>query len=203
IVKVGQELTAFFKTDPTATPWFLRKDTPGMAPTVTASASPTSGSTGTVVHFRASGTAASGNTIASYVWTFDDGDFAFGATPTRTFFALGTYNVHLSVIDNLGNVTTTTLTITISGGTGSAIVSTAPAAASVTGSTISAATALVSDLVQTPSAAPTADGLQLAAANLSGGTSSQAPQSVGVSVANPGQQSATDRRDDFGTVVIP
>ena len=163
-------------------------DTPGMAPTVTASANHTSGVSGTVVQFNASGTAMRGNSIANYVWTFDDGDFAYGATPTKTFYALGTYTVHLSVIDNLGNVTTTTLTITISGGTGSAVVMAAAEATPVPNSTTSAAPAPVADLVQIPRAAPTTDGFHLAApANWSAGGSNPVQQPVGLSAPNAGQ----------------
>jgi hypothetical protein len=183
IAKVGQMLLAFFKTDPTATPWFLRKDTAGMAPTVTASANHTSGSTGTVVQFNASGIAAHGDTIVSYVWTFDDGDFAYGATPSKTFYALGTYYVHLSVIDNMGNVTTQTLKITISGGNGSAI-STAVAAAAPASS--AAATAPVSDLVRIPSIGSTTDGFQMAApTNWSASASFTQQTSVAAAPASP------------------
>jgi hypothetical protein len=188
VAKVGEELMAFFKTDPTATPWFLRKDTPGMAPTVTASANHTSGISGTVVQFNASGTAIRGNSIANYVWTFDDGDFAYGATPTKTFYALGTYTVHLSVIDNLGNVTTTTLTITITGGTGSAVVTAAADATPVISPTTSAPPAPVADLVQIPRAAPTTDGFHLAAPpNWSVGSSNPVQQPIALPAPNAGQ----------------
>jgi PKD repeat protein len=118
IAKVGQMLLAFFKTDPTSAPWFLHAPTSGAAPTVTVSADHTSGASGLVVDFSASALAAGGSQIAQYAWTFDDGDFAFGATPTKTFYAFGTYVVHLTVSDSAGNATLTTFTITISGGSG-------------------------------------------------------------------------------------
>jgi PKD repeat protein len=172
ISKVGQMLLAFFKTDPTATPWFLCKDTAGMAPTVTASANHTSGSTGMVVQFNASGIAAHGDTIASYVWTFDDGDFAYGATPTKTFYALGTYLVHLTVTDNLGNVTTQSLKITISGGNGSAIRTAVAAATPVAGGTAPGTIAPAADLVRTLGTVSTSDGFRMAApTNWSAGSS--------------------------------
>jgi PKD repeat protein len=118
ITKIGQMLLAFFKTDPTATPWFLRLATSGAAPTVTLSANHTSGASGLVVQFTASARAAGGGSISQYAWTFDDGDFAFGATPTKIFNVPGIYVVHLAVSDSAGNVTLKSITITISGGTG-------------------------------------------------------------------------------------
>src|SRR5262249_25776804 len=118
VKKVADMLLAFFKTDPTTTPWFLRPATAGQAPTITATGSKASGASGVSVNFTVTATPSSGHTIAQYVWTFDDGDFAFGATPSKIFYALGTYHVHLAVSDNLGNVTLKTITITISGGSG-------------------------------------------------------------------------------------
>jgi PKD repeat protein len=111
-------LLAFFKTDPTTTPWFLRPATSGAAPTVTLSANHTSGASGLVVQFTASARAAGSNSISQYAWTFDDGDFAFGATPTKIFYVPGIYVVHLAVSDSAGNVTLKSIIITISGGTG-------------------------------------------------------------------------------------
>jgi hypothetical protein len=118
ITKIGKMLLAFFKTDPTTTPWFLRPPTSGAAPTVTLSANHTTGASGLVVQFSASARAAGGNSISQYAWTFDDGDFAFGATPTKIFYVPGIYVVHLAVSDSAGNVTLKSITITISGGTG-------------------------------------------------------------------------------------
>jgi PKD repeat protein len=118
ITKIGQMLLAFFKTDPTSTPWFLRAASSSLLATVTLSADHVSGGAGLVVHFSASAIAVRGNTISQYAWTFDDGDFAFGATPTKTFDVPGTYIVHLAVSDSAGNVTLKTITITIGGGGG-------------------------------------------------------------------------------------
>lgn len=118
--KVADMLLAFFKTDPTATPWFLRSTPAGAGPTVSASADRTSGNSGLVVHFSASATATSAASIAQYAWTYDDGDFAYGTNPTKTFYAPGTYHVHLAVTDTLGNVTLNTIAITVNGKKGSA-----------------------------------------------------------------------------------
>lgn len=110
--KVAHELLAFFKTHPTATPWFLRSAVTGQPPTVSATANPTSGVVPLTVNFSASATDQDG-TIAQYVWTFDDGDFSFAQNPTKSFPAPGFYNVRLTVTDNSGNTVTKTLPITV------------------------------------------------------------------------------------------
>src|SRR5262249_17587953 len=77
--KVARMLLAFFKPDPATTTWFLRPAASGRAPTVTVTACQTSGASGITVHFTATATPVSGHTVAQYAWTYDDGDFAFGA----------------------------------------------------------------------------------------------------------------------------
>jgi PKD repeat protein len=114
--KVADQLLAFFKTDPTATGWYLKPTPAGQGPTVIASANVTSGASGLTVNFTASATAVTGS-ISQYVWTFDDGDFSYNQNPTKTFYGPGTYHVHLNVFDSSGNWTETTLPITISSGT--------------------------------------------------------------------------------------
>jgi PKD repeat protein len=110
------QLLAFFETDPTATPWFLRTTADGQAPSVTASASATSINSGQSVRFTASATDPNPDgRIIRYFWTFDDGDFAIQQNPSKIFYAPGTYQVHLTVEDNLGNTTLRTLTIVVAG----------------------------------------------------------------------------------------
>jgi PKD repeat protein len=107
---------AFFKTDSTAASWFLKPTPSGQAPTVTASASVTSGAPGLTVQFNASATDPNpGATITQYAWTYDDGDFSFNQNPTKTFDVAGTYNVHLTVTDSLGFTAQSEITITIAG----------------------------------------------------------------------------------------
>jgi hypothetical protein len=112
ITKVGSELETFSKTDPSATPWFLKPTPAGQGPVVTAAASVTSGAPGLSVNFTASATD-SGARITQYAWTYDDGDFSLSQNPTKIFNVPGTYTVHLTVSDSLGRSTQTTLTITI------------------------------------------------------------------------------------------
>lgn len=111
--KVADQLLAFFKTDPTATPWFLRSTAVGNPPNVrTPAADVTEGFAPLTVHFSAGAFDVDGQ-IREYVWTFDDGTFAYGQDPTKTFRVPGTYHVHLSVIDNSGNAVRRTLEIDV------------------------------------------------------------------------------------------
>src|SRR5262249_62045833 len=64
--KVANGLQAFFKTDPTAPPWFLARTPAGQGPIITDSASATSGPPGLAVQFRASATDPRGGTITPH-----------------------------------------------------------------------------------------------------------------------------------------
>ena len=112
VPKVANQLLAFFKTDPTATPWFLKKTVTGQPPTVTAGASVSSGAAPLRVNFTARASDPDG-TIAAYQWTFDDGTFSTAQNPAKTFPAPGNYLVHLTVTDNSGNTTLRTLPVSV------------------------------------------------------------------------------------------
>lgn len=113
-VKVADQLVAFFKTDPTATPWFLKSTVTGQAPTITAATpTPDRGAAPLAVSFSASAQDADG-TIAQYAWTFDDGTFSLQQNPAKTFPAPGFYHVHLTVTDNSGNTAKATRTVAVS-----------------------------------------------------------------------------------------
>jgi PKD repeat protein len=109
VPKVADQLLAFFKTDPTATPWFLKTVT-GQPPMVTAGASVSSGAAPLRANFTASASDPDG-TIIAYQWTFDDGTFSIAQNPEKTFPAPGNYSVHVTVTDNSGNTTLRTLPI--------------------------------------------------------------------------------------------
>src|SRR6185369_7706644 len=96
VLKVSDQLLSVFKTDPTAAPWFLRAAVVGQPPTANPIADMTSGLAPLTVHFNAQAQDADG-TIRETAWTFDDGTYAKGATPTKTFMNPGTYTVHLAV----------------------------------------------------------------------------------------------------------
>jgi len=112
VSKVGVELLAFFKTDATTTPWFLRSAVIGKPPTVTANASVTQGNAPLSVNFTASATDPDGS-IASYQWTFDDGTFSIAQNPTKNFPSPGNYDARLTVTDNSGNTVQRTMPITV------------------------------------------------------------------------------------------
>ena len=62
--------------------------------------------------FNAGGSSDPDGTIANYAWTFGDGTTGSGVTPSRTYAAVGTYTVTLSVTDNRGATSTQTRTVT-------------------------------------------------------------------------------------------
>jgi hypothetical protein len=111
-VKVAEELTAFFKTDPTATPWFLTPDVIGAPPTCAPTAAPASGDPPLAVTFTPN-SADSDGTVVAHVWTFDDGGFSYAPSPAKTFLVPGTYQVHLTVIDDDANPSTCTVPVSV------------------------------------------------------------------------------------------
>jgi PKD repeat protein len=113
--KVTNELLAFFKTHPTATPWFLRSTIIGQPPIASATAMPTNGLAPLAVNFSGTASDPSG-TITQYAWTYDDGDFSFAQNPTKTFSAPGSYNARLTVEDNSGNSVLKVVPITVTNG---------------------------------------------------------------------------------------
>lgn len=108
--KVGTQLLAFFKTDVTATPWFLRKTVVGQPPASAPSASVSSGAAPLTVHFTANASDPDG-TIREHLWTFEDGTFSTNANPTKLFNLPGVYRARVTVMDNDGNTTARSVTI--------------------------------------------------------------------------------------------
>jgi len=110
VPKVGAQLLAFFKTDPTATPWFLKKTVVGQPPICAPSA--TMGNGVIALRFNAHASDPDG-VIREYQWTFDDGTFATNANPVKAFFTPGSYQARLTVTDNSGNTATGSVTVTL------------------------------------------------------------------------------------------
>jgi PKD repeat protein len=108
VPKVARQLLAFFKTDPTAAPWFVRKtSTP---PSLNVSASNTSGTAPMRVNFTAS---SPHGAVTNFAWTYDDGDFADVQNPTKVFPAPGLYQVHVTAEDSAGNAATATIAVNV------------------------------------------------------------------------------------------
>jgi hypothetical protein len=112
VPKVAEQLVAFFKTDPTATPWFLRSDLIGEPPTCVASADVSEGEPPLMVHFESAASDPDG-AIVERVWTFEDGGYAVGQHPTKIFPVPGQYEARLTVTDDDGNTDTCTAPIEV------------------------------------------------------------------------------------------
>jgi PKD domain-containing protein len=114
VYKVASQLLAFFKTDPTATPWYLKRTTVGQRPRVTLKG-PTMIAAGRSVQFSALADDPDGQ-IREIAWSFDDGDYIWStnnSSPVKTFFVPGTYTIRVIVTDYYGNTATGTLTTTV------------------------------------------------------------------------------------------
>ncbi|MCU0917781.1 MAG: PKD domain-containing protein [Planctomycetes bacterium] len=125
--KCADQIYAFFKTDPTATPWYLRKTVTGQAPQVTAQANIAEGDAPLTVHFSAQATDPDGK-VVEYVWTFGDGTFSYNPRsgpgkepfylnpkPVKIFPNPGFYTAYLTVTDNDGNAVTREIRIKVTG----------------------------------------------------------------------------------------
>jgi hypothetical protein len=121
--KNADQIYAFFKTDPTATPWYLRKTVVGQPPSVTATGNVLSGPPPLTVHFSATASDPDGQ-VMEYVWTFGDGTFSYNPNgdvgsppyylnqnPTKTFHFPGIYHAYLTVTDDDGNAVRKTVNI--------------------------------------------------------------------------------------------
>ncbi|HSU54575.1 MAG TPA: PKD domain-containing protein, partial [Candidatus Dormibacteraeota bacterium] len=111
VAKVASQLLAFFKTDATTTPWFLKKSVAG-GPLCAPTASTNSGFMPLTITFAANASAGSAP-LHEAQWTFEDGDFATNANPIKTFRSPGVYHARLTVTDTNGNTAQGLVTITV------------------------------------------------------------------------------------------
>jgi hypothetical protein len=112
VPKVGRQLLAFFKTDPTATPWFLRRTVTNQPPTCFPNASLTNGAMPLTVDFTANAADADGS-IRDVQWTFGDGAFSTNVNPAKTFTAPGDYLARVTATDNHGNTARASIPIRV------------------------------------------------------------------------------------------
>ncbi|HUS12459.1 MAG TPA: PKD domain-containing protein, partial [Pyrinomonadaceae bacterium] len=84
---------------------------------IASSGGPYSGLIAQNVAFSAAASFDPDGSITSYAWNFGDGGTGSGVTPTHAYATAGTYNISLTVTDDLGTQTTanTTATITAAG----------------------------------------------------------------------------------------
>ena len=83
------------------------------APVAVAGADVTSGKAPLVVMFDSSASADPDGTITGYSWDFMDGRFSTEANPSHKFTKAGTYQVTLTVTDDLGMQDTSSITINV------------------------------------------------------------------------------------------
>ena len=84
-------------------------------PVASATASVTSGSAPLAVAFNGAGSSDPDGTVVAYDWNFGDFTTGSGAITSHTFTQPGTYPVTLTVTDNRGDATSTTVTVTVAG----------------------------------------------------------------------------------------
>ena len=96
------------------------RDPPGVQPpTVTASASVTTGPATLPVAFTATGVDPDGpSDDLDYTWDFGDGGSSFAQNPSHTYMQPGTFTAKVTVSDGSGATATKTITITVTAPTG-------------------------------------------------------------------------------------
>ena len=127
--KIGDQLMAFFLTDPTTTPWFLADPTSG--PTIaslTANGIDVSGgqSISGVAPFEVSFSVSANSTFEAS-WTYDDGTFSYNpagtntgtpyfdenAAPTKVFAVPGSYDVRVALRGGGSGTTLATIPVVV------------------------------------------------------------------------------------------
>ncbi|MEM7374466.1 MAG: PKD domain-containing protein, partial [Bacteroidota bacterium] len=105
---------AIFRTDEDGlAPALLIFPSTNQAPVPQFVYSPATAITNESVSFNASASSDPDGTISSYVWDFGDGSSGTGQNATHTFTSGGTYEVVLSVTDNLGLVRSTSMSVEV------------------------------------------------------------------------------------------
>jgi len=112
--KVADQLVAFLKTDPTATPWYVRPTESADAPAVIVEPESASGEAPLTVTFDVTAAARGvGRTIAEFAWGFGDGGTSLTQNATKSFPVAAEYSTYLTVTDSDGNTTVVTIPISV------------------------------------------------------------------------------------------
>jgi len=101
------------KNDNTILPSTVQPAPTNQPPQVSISATPASGNSPLFVSFSSTSSDPDGY-IASYFWSFGDGNTSTVSNPTNTYQTAGTYTAQLTVTDNSGASTSTSLQINVS-----------------------------------------------------------------------------------------
>ena len=112
VPKVASQLLAFFKTDATATPWFLKPTVTNLPPYCVPNAFPTNGTMPLTVSFTANAGDSDGS-IRDVQWTFADGTLSTNVNPVKTFTVPGDYMVRATATDNQGNTARASIPIRV------------------------------------------------------------------------------------------
>ncbi|WP_284618673.1 PKD domain-containing protein [Aquabacterium humicola] len=84
-----------------------------MAPIATIGTSTAKGPAPLTVNFSGTGSTDPDGSIASYSWAFGNGAVGSGSTAAYTYSNPGSYTAQLTVVDNLGQASTSSVTITV------------------------------------------------------------------------------------------
>ncbi|HVQ26236.1 MAG TPA: PKD domain-containing protein [Planctomycetota bacterium] len=112
VQKVADQLVAYFKTDSTSTPWFLRHSVIGSPPTAKLLVGPSTGAAPLTTSIVTTISDPGGATTDA-AWDFGDGCYKRAISGTKTYPAPGLYESRFTVTDNDGNTRTVVRTLSV------------------------------------------------------------------------------------------
>lgn len=112
IKKVGDQLLAFFKTDSTSTPWFLRPGAIGSPPLAKVNVSPSTGAAPLVTGMLTLNSDSDGVPV-DWSWDYGDGCYEHAASVSKTYPAPGLYEARFMLTDDDGNTRSVVRTLSV------------------------------------------------------------------------------------------